>query len=142
MKLYSNIGRLVHRRLFGRHDRELFKWLLSLKPGDVIGACTGVNHIVKEIVPTRLPHRNGWFIYDIRVTDDQGQWHWAPGGGCVCRPYSRDEVLKFAAECAAWDVDTHGWTSPEGRAWWQAILDAEARGEPTIDARGVYTGPP
>jgi hypothetical protein len=131
------MGHLAYKRLIGRYDRELFLWLLSLQPGDVIGACTCMNHVVQTIEVMRQPRRNGWFVDEIRVTDADGRWHWAPGGGCVCRPYTREKVL----ESVAWSAREMQF-SEEQRSFDQAILDAEASGKPFIDARGVYVGPP
>jgi hypothetical protein len=59
---------------------EIFKYLLSAKRGDIIGACTGRNHTIKKIEylwtigKTRVLH-------DIRVTDTEGNWHWFSGSG-------------------------------------------------------------
>lgn len=81
MRLYHRVGQLTYKRLFSHHDRAFLRWVLSLKPGDIIGACTGLNHVVAEIKPMPQSWRNGWFISEVRVTDDQGRWHWAPGVG-------------------------------------------------------------
>jgi hypothetical protein len=143
MKMYRGIGRLVYRRVTLRRDRRLLAWLLSLKPGDIIGACTGLNHRVVSVEPIQSAFRNGWLISEVKVVDDQGRWHWAPGGGCVHQPYSRAEVLKLVQWCAAdRSQDAGGWSNDEQRVWWQAMLDAETSGSPMLDEHGVYRGPP
>ena len=138
MRLYRRFSRLKYLRWFHSYDRDLFKWLLGLKPGDLIGACTGLNHVVAEIKPYRRSTSRGWYINEIRVTDTEGRWHWAPGGGCVCRPYSREEIVTSARDFAPM-VDALG---ENGATFWRVILDAEGSDKPFIDDRGLYVGPP
>jgi hypothetical protein len=120
--------------MFHVHDRALFTWVASLKPGDIIGACTGFNHMVAEtkILRQFVGHRGGWYVNEVRVTDTEGRWHWASGGGCVCKPYTRDEDLTFANDCASADQDYS--------VFWQSIVDAE-KTKPFIDKTGLYVGP-
>lgn len=137
MRLYHRLGHLKFKRMFSSYERELFRWLLTLKPGDIVGTCTGFNHVMAEVRVYRqfIGHRGGWFISSIRVTDTEGRWHWAPGGGCVSRPYSREEIIDFARE-----IQHNPYYQDD--PFWASLLSAENTTTPYIDERGVYVGPP
>ena len=92
MKLYKNVSRFRFRRMFPKGSPLEWRllWGASLKPGDVIAACTGFNVRVASIAPVKesaaamfQPWRrpfngrsHGWFISGFRVTDTEGQWHY------------------------------------------------------------------
>jgi len=90
--------------------REILHYLLLAQPGDLINACTGYNHRIKELdIRWRESSRGHTRIIDeIRVTDEIGEWHWFPGGGCVQLPLSRLEVIEYV----------RSWDTPEG---WETI---------------------
>ncbi len=98
MRLYHRLGHLAYKRLVRRWDRDIMAWAMRLQPGEVFGACTGYNHILAEKpVAHRYRHRNGWYVNEVQLIDTTGRWHWCPGGGCVCQPYTVKEIHEFFA---------------------------------------------
>lgn len=94
MKLYKNISRFRWRRMFskGGPEEERLLWGASLKPGDIIQACTGFNVRIAKITPERSKativwsapslgrpfngRAHGWFISDFLVEDESGGGHY------------------------------------------------------------------
>lgn len=95
MKLYKNISRFRWRRMFskGSQSEKKLLWGASLKPGDLVAACTGFNVRIVAIQPEKTWAKDwfsstlfgaykfkgrpqGWFIHDFQITDEQGMWHY------------------------------------------------------------------
>src|ERR1039457_4193992 len=110
------------------NTRDFLLWILALKPGDLIGASTGLNHVVAKIKPSLFFSKdNGrWCIDDIVVTDSKGMEHYAPD--FVHNPYSRDEIIQFATQSLTCKLKKY-------RSFWQSVLDAE-KSNPIIDSQG------
>ena len=60
--------------------REVLDYLEKAKPGDIIGACTGRNHVIEKIDYMWVGKKTK-VLHDIRITDTEGHWHWFSGSG-------------------------------------------------------------
>src|SRR4051812_2822839 len=111
MKLYKNISRFRWRRMFskGGAEEERLLWGASLKPGDLIAACTGFNVRITKITPEKCSARvmwgtgcfgfffngraNGWFINDFKVEDATKSWHYIMS--CCWKPETVAQIEEF-----------------------------------------------
>lgn len=93
MKLYRRVARHHYRWMFpkGGADERKIRWGMSLRPGDLVAACTGFNVKIAKIRPirrkvefssfskkgfrSRYSSRGGWYISDFEITDPDGQLH-------------------------------------------------------------------
>jgi hypothetical protein len=133
MRLYRGSKFAFYRRV-PRWQRELLKWVVTLKPGDVFGACTGLNHYVKEIkIHWRRIGRRSRFIEEVCLIDTTDRWHWAPGGGCVCKPYTVEEIKTFFIEGLEY-WEENGW-DPEGKT--RKLVECFKADIPVLDSNGV-----
>ncbi len=96
MRLYKGISRLRYHRLFNKYNIALLKWAVALKPGDLISGCTTwpFNTIVKSIeIDRNQPWQGkGSFVSEVVVQTTDGYQHTCPGGGCVSRPLTPEQV--------------------------------------------------
>lgn len=139
MRLYRRLRHLKMKRIMNPWDRKVITWASTLKPGDIFGACTGFNHTVADATPMRrnIGKKNGWFIDEVRIIDTTGRYHWAPGGGCVCFPYTYEEILKFVTV-----YSENEYIGDTGMAYMRSILASLKTDKPFITPEGFYVGPP
>lgn len=141
MKLYKNISRFRFRRMFskGGHAEARLRWGLSLKPGDVISACTGFNVRVAKTTPSKVRaarwwgfggikfngRGHGWFIDDVLVEDTAGGHHYIMS--CCWEP----ETVKQIEEQWA------GWAGSSDMTSWAKIAQMVKDGQRICDDAGV-----
>ena len=103
MKLYWG-SRRAWFRYNSRARRRFLKWAMSLKAGDLFGACDGWNHRVATTVPVisrqvgpysgdRTRELRGREVTEVEITSQEGSPHFAgSGGGCVSYPETPETV--------------------------------------------------
>lgn len=148
MKLYKNVSRFRFRRMYSKgspSERQL-KWGLSLKPGDVISACTGFNIRVAKVTPERTSaarfwgarsfgypfngRSQGWFISDVLIEDTDGGHHYIMS--CCWKPETVEQIETFWKGVRSDYEDGSGRTSLLKR-----LHEALAEGRPICDEDGI-----
>ena len=124
MKAYSGKKRIAKKlnRNYFKYP-ELTDYLLKIKPGDLIHACTGYNHVVRDISFEYLStgNRKEYYNFDsgicycgrgsqnsktrvisyIQVTDTDGMWHLHDFvGGCIDLPRTKGQIEDYIM---SWD---------------------------------------
>lgn len=153
-KLYKGKKRLAKRFLRGG-DQRILLWALSVKPGDYIATCEGVNRKVAEVEPEWI--NEGWWcrskpnktriLREVRFTDTRGRWHHCPGGGCAYPAQTPEEVTDYWRDYAfderEEDRIRHWYGKDEERI--QKALAYQARlrgaledGQPIVDEHGEF----
>lgn len=147
MKLYRYMSRFEYRRHFPKSSRRYKKllWAVSLKPGDVISACTGFNVRIAEVRYEWMTRaswygkgqfrgRNGEWICDVQVTDTAGLWH--NTDTCCSRAETVEQIEEFwksGSEEAILEQERLGWNMSNTRKL-RALL---REGKPICDKDGV-----
>lgn len=141
MKLYKNITRFAYRDALPKSFSiyKMLHWGAGLKVSDVVATCMGFNSRIAAITPEikRVNNgRNGWFVNDIKLTDDEGHLHWvASGGGCVLPKETVEQINKYwqFTDEEFQDWEEMGYNTP----FTHAIRAALKQGKPFVDSDGV-----
>lgn len=140
-------------RLFSRFGADyvrMLRWGLTVKIGDYIGTCEGVNRKVAKIEPwwfdegmfMRGKRSGTTFLREIMFTDTRGRTHYCPGGYCAYPQETPEQITEFF----------RNWTSNNGEilrnvygstsiadaaiARAEAIKTAISCGLPIVDSHG------
>lgn len=144
-RLYVGKKRLCHP--FISYDEPLLRWACSVKPGDYIATCEGMNRKVAEVVPEWRNHgfytsdkRNShWFLQEIRFTDTRERWHYCPGGGCALPKESPETVTVYQTGWAKWILsEESAWYKDDEAAKKHAelLLSYVEQGKAIVDCYG------
>ena len=115
-----------------RPERQLLLWAANLKPGDVIGACTGFNHYVKDVKIHWCKVGNKTkFVNEVEITDTLDRLHFTPG--CFWKPYTIDEIKKFFIDnIECWEEQGY---DKDGRT--RKLVERFKKDLPVVDEQGV-----
>lgn len=144
MKLYKGITRFQFRRLYPKKSFRFLKWLVSLKPGDVVSSCVGFNVRIKSVKLIKMhcstfydvnPNKvDGWWINEIEIIDETGRYHIAPGCAWPKEPVARIEKYWMGyTEEYLQEQEALGWDHKFTRKI-QGLLKA---GKQVVDSDGV-----
>lgn len=141
MRLYKGSKFAFYRRT-SKNTRKLLSWAVSLKPGDVFGACSGFNHIVKTINPIWGRHSDynfvgkgghkTYYVVEVEIEAIDGSFHVCPGGGCAHQPYSVKEIHEYWNSMS--DKFLNEW---DESGYWKKIVEAARAGKPITDDKGI-----
>jgi len=146
MRLYKRISRFRYNRMFSKSERRLLKWATSLKPGDLISGCTTwpFSTEVERVEVRRTQWYHGSAITDVSVYTTDGRHHSAPGGGCVERPLTPEQIRQvlignqteegFVASLERSARD--GWTDSAAYARQLSLFRRAKNGQPICDEKG------